>query len=652
MKEKDENDEELENNNLQKSKNIPPVKCPFCYEDNIHNEENNSLKAETKITCNKCKKIFFYIKCFHCSGKIYYKQEMSFINLIMKCPYTKCQKIFSISTCDLCNAKIYFNGRYPLKCPNKSCNNVFYKKKCPIKECNNFITLNFNNEAQKSNNIYKEGDLVVCNSHQPNFIFQEVNCYHCSRSLIWVFPQRGLIVGQKIKCVYDDCKKDFNLLNCPKCNKANFFPNGEDNMFGLEIKCINCNNEYYNLFCPICLKNFTVSNDYVEGNIIQCPYGLNKMKSIIEIPHSDKYFQIVNCIFCKRPNIFLDSDKKPYYHGQKIICQYSDCQKIFCKIPCPFCMKFNLFPKGEFSFGSKITCVFEECKKTFRIFICPECNNYQVETKDMLEGQIIKCMKCQTHFFSIFCPHCRKNILGKNTKLSFGQSVLCPYKNCQRLFSYLYCCKCKRPLYDRNNAYSDEVLVNCPYKNCKTRFINCLCPNCLRNNFTIIKSDNENENININFKDLMECIHCKNKFMPQKRFNIFNDGIIMEFIQGKTICFNEAIKEPSQVIRNKNLLPNNSEIYNLIEKGEKDNNKIIQLGQSVNDTTLIEQVVKNDKRIQCCFCLENKSESVFIPCGHRCVCFRCGEIIMKSQNKRCPICQEEAFYLLKRVYDC
>ena len=72
----------------------------------------------------------------------------------------------------------------------------------------------------------------------------------------------------------------------------------------------------------------------------------------------------------------------------------------------------------------------------------------------------------------------------------------------------------------------------------------------------------------------------------------------------------------------------------------------------MNDTTMIEQVIKKDERIQCCFCLENKSESVFIPCGHRCVCFRCGEIIMKSQNKKCPICQEEAFYLLKRVYDC
>ena len=125
----------------------------------------------------------------------------------------------------------------------------------------------------------------------------------------------------------------------------------------------------------------------------------------------------------------------------------------------------------------------------------------------------------------------------------------------------------------------------------------------------------------------------------------------MTFNQGKTIFFNNPIKDPTQIIKSKNMILNNSEIYKLIENEEKDSNKVIQLGRSINNSTMIEQVVKNDERIQCCFCLENKSESVFIPCGHRCVCFDCGNAIIKSKNKKCPICQEVSSSLLKKVYD-
>ena len=98
MEEKKENKEEIISQELQKSKTLSPVKCPYCYEDIPPDEENNIIKPESKISCNKCKKNFFYIKCFHCSGKIYYKQEISLINLIIKCPYSKCQKkLFNIN---------------------------------------------------------------------------------------------------------------------------------------------------------------------------------------------------------------------------------------------------------------------------------------------------------------------------------------------------------------------------------------------------------------------------------------------------------------------------------------------------------------------------------------------------------------------------
>ena len=167
MKENEE--EKISEENQEISKKSLKIKCPYCYEDNYPASENNPFKAETKLSCNKCKKDFYFLKCFHCKGHIYYKQEMDFTNFIIKCPYIKCQKIFSISYCNLCNTKIYFSGRYPVKCPNKSCNNVFFKIKCPMKECNNFIIINFKNS--NNNNIYKEGDLILCELHDTKFLF-------------------------------------------------------------------------------------------------------------------------------------------------------------------------------------------------------------------------------------------------------------------------------------------------------------------------------------------------------------------------------------------------------------------------------------------------------------------------------------------------
>ena len=78
------------------------------------------------------------------------------------------------------------------------------------------------------------------------------------------------------------------------------------------------------------------------------------------------------------------------------------------------------------------------------------------------------------------------------------------------------------------------------------------------------------------------------------------------------------------------------------ESNIDNNNKIIEEDESDDS---------DEEKDLCCICMENKSESVFVPCGHRCVCFVCGDNIIKSKNKKCPICQEESTALLKKVYD-
>ena len=621
-------------NNLNISKKL---KCPYCFEVNKHSEENQLLQ-EFPIKCSKCTKLFYYIKCFHCVNPIYYSEIIDFYNCSIHCPYKNCHKKFSIVKCDKCETKIFFNGRFPVKCPNQSCQNIFVKIKCPQMNCTNSITLSKNN-----NNLtfYEEGSVIQCNKHLNPFKFQIINCYHCSRNLLWPFTN-FYIAGQIIQCPYKDCLNSFNIINCHNCKKNNFFPKG-NNIYGVHLKCIYCKFNFTNLFCPYCLKGYQIKSiedknegdnknyKYVDGNILNCPLQNEKN------PHNKKNFQLVTCIYCKQINIFRE--KNPYYHGQSFECSYKNCQKKFNKIPCPFCLKFNIFPKNDFSYGTMYKCVYKNCEKNFSIFLCPNCKNYQVETEKIIDGQNVKCLKCNTNFFSIRCPHCLNSIFGINYRLRFGESILCPYLNCQKLFNYYFCCTCKKPLYDKNNTYSDSNLIKCAYKDCQTNFSNYVCPNCDANNFIKITDISKYKPI---VDDVIQCMKCKSNFYPSNQIRIFNEGITIKFYKGDIIKFNQPLVDPFEEIQIKRFIPN-EELYNMIASSKSN--------QLTSSAMILEQAKEKEERTMCCFCLSKISESVFIPCGHRCVCYECGTKIMKDGKKKCPICQEDSSFLLAKVYD-
>lgn len=42
----------------------------------------------------------------------------------------------------------------------------------------------------------------------------------------------------------------------------------------------------------------------------------------------------------------------------------------------------------------------------------------------------------------------------------------------------------------------------------------------------------------------------------------------------------------------------------------------------------------------CKICWENATNSVFLNCGHMCTCLECGEMIVESDKRECPICRE------------
>ena len=53
---------------------------------------------------------------------------------------------------------------------------------------------------------------------------------------------------------------------------------------------------------------------------------------------------------------------------------------------------------------------------------------------------------------------------------------------------------------------------------------------------------------------------------------------------------------------------------------------------------------------ECIVCHNNIKESVFVPCGHKCVCYNCAVIVF-AVHKKCPKCKKDATCIIKKVYD-
>jgi len=46
----------------------------------------------------------------------------------------------------------------------------------------------------------------------------------------------------------------------------------------------------------------------------------------------------------------------------------------------------------------------------------------------------------------------------------------------------------------------------------------------------------------------------------------------------------------------------------------------------------------NNANNECIVCMGEEKDTLFLPCGHYCVCFKCGDEIKKGM-KQCPICR-------------
>ena len=73
--------------------------------------------------------------------------------------------------------------------------------------------------------------------------------------------------------------------------------------------------------------------------------------------------------------------------------------------------------------------------------------------------------------------------------------------------------------------------------------------------------------------------------------------------------------------------------------------------QFKSEQTEFEQKVMENKYIQeCMICHNNRKESIFFPCGHRCVCYNCAVLYFSVYHK-CPKCNTDSKCIIKKVYD-
>ena len=605
--------------------------CPKCSVNNpiqncIININGNNPDEFKKIICKKCSLEFCFILCLFCETKIYMKMHMgnpkyNGMNAFnIACPNKCCEKVFYFTECVKCKRpqkhKKYIKEGEIIQCIYSDCKCLYIQNYCPEQHCTDIFSAVI--EKNKMFNNFPQG---ILSCHDNKIIYQKINCFYCWRPIVYPtskIHKNRYYECQKVECPYEECQKSFNRIICPFCFDKVYVEDGWYEM-GSEIKCKKCKNYFGKILCPSCDKINNCQDEYFQFGKMVCGFQNCKRNNYM-----------INCIFCRKLNVFK---KEIPINGQLIKCGY--CQNTFNEILCPFCRFIIPFPKGDFIFGKIYKCIYVNCLKNFQFLICPNCLSYSFKS-DTQEGKKLKCQNCKIRFMNWGCPFCKSNIMDKNTSLKFGQMVKCPSKQCGKVYSFIRCSKCEKLIFSKDNENILGMAVKCPHQGCDAYTLVSHCPKC---DTKAIYSD-----VRTNYKegDLIQCPNptCGKEYPFQKNQDIYKDNLqILEQIEGEVINFgiaqvdeNFLYKEDlffnKRTVRNRILFPTQYSSESI--RGSKSN--------------------FSESYPECMICCNNRKESIFFPCGHRCTCYSCG-VRFFSIFKKCPKCHEEAKCIIKKIYD-
>jgi hypothetical protein len=590
-------------------------KCPVCNEvlENIKNIKDEFIQFKD-INCNKCQKNFIFILCQYCNKKIFYntiKQlPLNGLNGVnIKCPYTSCGNYFYLTICPKCKykqkiPKIIKEGEL-IKCI-KNCGYEYLQVRCPRKDCDDITYFS------RPKNFCNSPNGILYN-HKKKVIFQKISCNFCIRPIVYYSDEKEInryYDSMKIVCPYKDCGKIFNRIICSICSEINIIEGGYYFM-GHKIKCTSCKNYFGKILCPQCLKINPLSKNFFKTGTIVCSFTSCAKKS-----------EIINCIYCRRINVFNNENEKPI-PGQQIKCAYKDCEKIFNEVYCPSCEELNPFYEGDFIFGKVYECIYAFCKKKYQFFTCPECKIYS-RTTDPEEGKKYVCNNCKTLLSNWGCPFCKKTIMAQKFNLKYGGMVKCP--SCQEKYSFCRCYECKKLIFAKDKNILG-LSVRC--LSCLKFSVNVICPGCN----TRISFLDRNEDMEDGEK--IKCENCCKEFVyqsiPESENNIYTENLfILEGIKGEAINFGKnQVDEKYLSIENLMIKTN---LYNNDDGNNHKENKI------------------RKKNNLCILCYCNNKESVFYPCGHRCTCYKCA-VLFFERYKKCPRCNEHSEAIVPKIYE-